>query len=184
MFLLSAAALLSARNVLLERRYGLLSATSLALVSSFLAILILSVKYGYNHFDALPFAASYENPSGFQGASDPFSYSITRLEGVAEIALFLSIGCVTALFHREWLRVSLLDYGSTAGAVALSGGVSLALMLLAGAYRNGETARACLYIYPYLILFFRNMEHDRLRDLALLAGMQTATMQVFGNFFW
>jgi len=58
------------------------------------------------------------------------------------------------------------------------------LILLAGAYRTGETARAAMFIYPYFMLALVRARLDTLKAITLVAGFQTAAMQLFGNYFW
>jgi hypothetical protein len=60
----------------------------------------------------------------------------------------------------------------------------LAVSFLLGTHRTGETARACLFFYPFLILAFRGTEVSVVRALAISAGVQTAAMQLLGAYFW
>jgi hypothetical protein len=62
------------------------------------------------------------------------------------------------------------------------------LLFLAGAYHTGETARACMFLYPFLLLptlplLAGAKETERTLVLALVLA-QTVGMQVAGNFFW
>ena len=75
---------------------------------------------------------------------------MTRLEDVADILCFfgpfllvLSLGGM-----RIMLRTSAYPKPAALTALAV---VILAAMFLSGAFRTGETARACLFIYPYLM---------------------------------
>ena len=63
-------------------------------------------------------------------------------------------------------------------------------MYIAGAWRTGETARACSYIYPYLLfpvgIFLEDSKagvSERLH-LASLVFIQSVGMQTFGNYYW
>jgi len=67
---------------------------------------------------------------------------------------------------------------------------TLLAMFATGAFRTGETARACLFIYPYLLLpVAAQLDHqqpdasDR-RLLVWLVFGQTLLMQTFGGYFW
>ena len=109
---------------------------------------------------------------------------MTRLEDVCEIALFFSFGCLAALLAARAGGVRVFDLRDPAGRLALIGVAVLALLFVTGAYRTGETARGCLYLYPYLVLALARRDGQTLRDLCVLAGAQTAAMQLMGNFFW
>ena len=58
-------------------------------------------------------------------------------------------------------------------------------MFLTGAYGTGETARACLYIYPFfLLLLIRITTIQTLLNIAYIALFQTFFMQMLGDYFW
>ena len=67
---------------------------------------------------------------------------------------------------------------------------TLAAMLLTGAFRTGETARCCLFVYPFLFFaVVRYIGRSALtrRDetvLLLVVFAQTVCMQMFGFYFW
>ena len=75
-------------------------------------------------------------------------------------------------------------------ALTWLGALTLAAMFLAGAFHTGETARACLFIYPYL--FFpvaAYLQQGRLsppdaKILPALVFFQSLLMQMFGFYFW
>jgi hypothetical protein len=63
-------------------------------------------------------------------------------------------------------------------------------MLLMGVYRTGETARAALFIYPFLfipiVIYLKSQslsQHERDLLASLVFG-QTMIMQLIGNYFW
>src|SRR5207247_2044011 len=58
---------------------------------------------------------------------------------------------------------------------------TLALMFASGAYRTGETARACLFAYPYLLLALRRLAPERAFALICFAGVQTLVMQLLAR---
>jgi predicted secreted protein len=59
-------------------------------------------------------------------------------------------------------------------------------MLLAGAFKTGETARACLFVLPCILGVVASVpvepRHLRLVTVALFA--QATVMQWFGDSFW
>ncbi|MCH8288217.1 MAG: hypothetical protein IID12_03800 [Candidatus Marinimicrobia bacterium] len=64
------------------------------------------------------------------------------------------------------------------------------MMFLAGAYRIGESARAAMFIYPYLLfpvishLKEINAEMYERNQLLALVFVQALVMQLFGDYFW
>jgi hypothetical protein len=98
------------------------------------------------------------------------------------MVLFASAGVVAVLFRRG-LRVA-FDVRDHMGRLLLVMIAVLAVSFVLGTHRTGETARACLFFYPFLILAFRGTEEPIVRALALSAGVQTAAMQLSGAYFW
>jgi hypothetical protein len=140
---------------------------------------------GYDHVAAFMQTAVTENPAGTVGAlefgrvtwtaiADPGRYWLTRLEGVAEVALFLSLPVLAA-----WRWHAFFISREAQAAV-----VAFLLMLAAGVWCSGETARACLFLYPFLILPFGALTKGRLAAVTLAAGLQTALMQGVGDWFF
>ncbi|MDC0947979.1 hypothetical protein OAS86_01375 [Gammaproteobacteria bacterium] len=130
---------------------------------------------GYDHLQALRTASHLENPLGFYGVAEPLNYLLTRIEGSAEWILFLSLPLAALLWNT---RTSLSD------CIAGSAIVVLALMLLAGTWRTGETARACLFAYPLLMPWLIRHADALSRPLLALIAVQTVMMAVVGNYYW
>ncbi len=61
---------------------------------------------------------------------------------------------------------------------------TLLLMFATGAYGTGETARACMYIYPYLTLTLIYKKEKVVQNIFLIALLQTFAMQLIGDYFW
>jgi len=57
-------------------------------------------------------------------------------------------------------------------------------MFMAGAYYTGETARATLFIYPFILLTLGHAESIMIKNILLFAGVQTCIMQLSGSYFW
>lgn len=138
----------------------------------------------YNHVQALRTASHLENPGGFRGFAEPIRFIGSRITDMAELAVFLSLGVLAVLVRRS--RSNSMEanrsrdgdfYGATACAV-------LVIMFLTGAYKTGETARACLFFYPYAMLLLLNEPPLMVRSLTLFAGLQTAFMQFIGDYHW
>ena len=144
---------------------------------------------GFDYLWAFRTASVLENPGGFMAVTKPASYFLTRLEDIADILwyfgpflLVLSVSGMRLLWrsrsHPEVLATTVL------------GLLTLAAMFLSGAFRTGETARACLFIVPYLMLpvaaYLQHRGctmHDK-RVLAWLVFGQTLAMQTLGGYYW
>ncbi len=166
------------------RGRGVLDATVVAVAVFAAVALLLFLVFGYDHVAGFRMASYLENPRGFRGFEEPVVYAMTRLEGVAEIGLFFSIACTATLLRGRGLREDAPDRVDHALPVMMAGTATLLLMLAAGAWRTGETARACMFIYPYLLLAFSGLGRQRVTDLCILAGAQTAAMQLLGDYYW
>jgi len=144
---------------------------------------------GFDYLRAFRTASAVENPGGFLLLADPVSYGMTRLENVAEILVFLGPfllvlavrGIGAARSHRRYHRL---------GVLAGLGVGTLLAMFATGAFRTGETARACLFIYPYLLLpvaAVLDRQRPEAADRRLLVWLvfgQTLVMQAIGGYFW
>jgi len=168
----------------MRRKYGILIALCFSLVLGTLTHFALIHCFGYDHVRAFLTASTLENPNGFIAFHKPFQYVMTRIENVAEIALFLSIGVLALLFHKDHIKIRIGDLHDDITSIFLAGVCSLLLMFLTGAFRTGETARTCLFIYPYFMLVLRKLEEPVLRSAIIIAGLQSIIMQTFGEFFW
>jgi hypothetical protein len=168
---------------LIMRRSVRRFAVVLATVVSVHAVVYLAT--GYNGWAAFREASHYENPKGFMLFVDPANYLFTRLEDVSEILFFFGPFLIL-LFWRGIKRISFTPlYTLTALGIA-----TLLGMFLVGAWRTGETARACAFIYPFLLfpvskLLDRDQQtkNARLR-LASLVFAQTVVMQCLGTYHW
>ena len=146
---------------------------------------VLYLLTGYNAFLSFRTASHYENPLGFMLFVDPANYFFTRIEDVAEILFFFG-PFLLVLFIRgiRRMRFRPLDVLTVLGCISLLG------MYVTGAWRTGETARACAFIYPFLLfpiaryLHEQNAGQDERMQLATLVFVQSLAMQTFGNYHW
>ncbi len=147
--------------------------------------LALYFAFGYNAYQSFRTASLYENPHGFMGFVDPVNYGFTRLEDIAELVFFfgpfLLVLLIRGLKKIEFKPLNVL----TVLAV-----MTLLAMFVTGAWRTGETARACAFIYPYLLFpvarYLESTESGMAErgQLAALVFFQAIGMQLFGNFHW
>jgi len=148
---------------------------------------IINMNLGFNYVSAFETAAKLENPNGFRLLNEPISYLFTRLEGIFEILLFfgpyLGIPMIRGL--RMSRKAGFLLTDLTWLAIT-----SILCMFVLGTFRTGETARVCLFIYPYLmlpiIMYLSNRKVTALERniLLILVFSQTLFMQTFGTYFW
>jgi len=132
-------------------------------------------------------AAHYENPGGFALFRNPGSYLFTRLEDVAEICLFAG-----PLLLVAWARgLGARPKQDQLALLSVSSALVLGLMFLTGAFKTGETARACLFVLPTLALPLatlsggdRTLAPGQWQMLATTLAAQAIAMQVVGDYYW
>ncbi len=79
---------------------------------------------------------------------------------------------------------------SDLSALSFLGCLTLIAMFLSGAYRTGETARACLFIFPFLlfpIALYLDQSKPPAREknqLAALVFSHAVIMQAAAFYFW
>jgi len=158
---------------------------SFIIIGGLLTAHILFYLLGYNAVQSFRTASLFENPDGFMLFADPVNYLFTRVEDVAEITLFFGPFLLVLLLRGlKDFRFSPLNVLTVLGCATLLG------MYLTGAWRTGETARACAFIYPYLLfpvgryLEDINAGADERLQLAFLVFSQSIVMQTFGRFHW
>lgn len=161
--------------------------THFALTLLVAALLLVGVKllFGFDWLQGFFTASAMENDKGFLLLAAPHFYLWYRLGGVAEIAIFFT-PFLWLLWRRGW--AVLREQSPDAAALAWLGPASLAAMLLAGALKIGEAARACLFILPYLFLpvaaaYQRLPAPDRARVVYAVSAFGAA-MQLLGFFQW
>lgn len=156
--------------------------------------LLLYLFTGYDAWQSFRTASLYENPKGFMLFVDPANYLFTRAEDVAEIIFFFG-PFLLVLFIRGFrakFRLRPLNELQLRPLLVLTvlACTSLLGMYAVGAWRTGETARACAYIYPYLLFpvgyYLEDSEAgagERLQ-MAALVFLQSVGMQTFGTYYW
>lgn len=182
-FFIAIAGLLAMRELLIAKKLRLTIALGSTLLVAAIGIVVLEHFYGYSHVRSFLLASRLENPDGFRGFGDPINYVMTRLNDICELALFLSLATLATLFRRR--IVGAFSFREDDGdAVFATAFFVLLLMFVMGAFKKGETARACLFFYPFIMLRLRKVPDDALRSLILFAGLQSIAMQLAGSYFW
>ncbi len=183
-FLLATASIIAAWETIAKKRFGILIALSLSLLLGLALGALMWREFGYDHTKAFITASRIENPHGFRALHAPVEYIMTRLENLTEIALFLSFGTLGVIFHTHHRITQQNSYFDAVRPIFIASITVLFLIFMTGAYRTGETARACLFIYPYLLLPLSMVDENLLRSLIIVAGLQTIAMQALGGYFW
>ena len=183
-FLVMVAGIQALKEIIISKKFNIAISLTISVGLFIVITAILSSMYGYNHVQGFLTASALENPAGFRGLHMPLEYLATRVENICEIKLFLSIGFLAMLFHPNRLGFSWSDWRDISVGIMLSGLITLLAMFVCGAFSTGETARAALFIYPYIMLALKNSNVRILRDILILAGLQTFAMQLFGRYFW
>jgi len=83
-------------------RRVLLTALGISIVASVLALFTIHRVWGYDHVQAFLTASRLENRYGFLLVRRPLVYAMTRIEDVAEIVLFLSLGTAATMVRLPW----------------------------------------------------------------------------------
>ncbi|WP_049902950.1 hypothetical protein [Halococcus agarilyticus] len=155
---------------------------------------LVNVVLGYDYIASFLTASHQQNPNGFFPLAEPLRYLTTRVENVAEIALFftpmlavLAVRGVGVLWRsaRGLSRIDrepLVVFGLATG--------SLLGLFVVGVYHTGETARGAMFIYPFLMLpvaaALRAADPTRRREALLAAAVfgQALAMQLVGDYLW
>ena len=118
---------------------------------------------------------------------NPVNYIFTRLEDVMELTLFF--GPLLILLLLRGIKIG-LKFRQTLFTLSLIGIAVLFAMFVTGAFRTGETARASIFIFPYLMLPVAlyldstGLNRERRLGLAGFVFVQTIIMQTVGNYFY
>ncbi len=185
LFLAAVGGLLGLIELVHNKKPIVLIGTGLAILFFGLIIYVLLTGFQYDHIQAFRLAAKIENPGGFRLFSDPINYLLTRFENISEIAFFVSFPLLAILLkkmlNKDAHNMMSLDESKFLFVI---GSFVLMLTFLTGAYRTGETARACLYFYPYILLMYSDLNESLLSKLVVLAAVQTIVMQMVANYYW
>jgi hypothetical protein len=159
------------------------------LIGLCLSYVLFGLLTGYNYWDSFVLAKSYEGSNGFYLLESPLSYLATRIEDVLEILVFLGPFLVFLLykscsFLKPWQNLKKFPTTGFAAIVAILG------FFAAGGYYTGETARAAMYIYPFLLIpiafYLEKIKPNQKAKLFLLSVVfgQAVLMQAFGWYAW
>ncbi|WP_049898436.1 hypothetical protein [Halococcus agarilyticus] len=158
------------------------------------------VALGYDYLHSFTIASNQQNPGGFLLTAKPAWYVYSRLEDVAELALFFTpFCCLLAARGARALRRDVLGRGGwlpenarERDPLVIAGTAigSFVALLAAGVYHTGETARGAMYLYPFLLLpvaaALRRIAPDERERWLLAAAVfgQSLLMQLVGGYLW
>lgn len=155
---------------------------------------LLAVVFGFNYFNSFTIASHQQNPQGFLLLTEPLRYVYTRIEDIAEIALFFTpFLCVLALRGTRTLWHSMRGLSAADREPLVIFGfavLSLSGLFILGVYHTGETARGALFIYPFLMVpvaaAIRAASPTKKRRALLVAAVfgQALLMQLIGDYWW
>lgn len=146
------------------------------------------ILFGYNYVESFQTARGLESHlSLFEG--DMVAYAVTRLEAVMELIVFMGpvilYFFVTACFRLVKLRQFHLPVWHAMTLIGMLMGV-----FISGSFATGETARAALFVWPFVIMVIADEARQREFYIAdysvvwVLVMLQTVLMQTFGWYGW
>lgn len=156
-------------------------------LSLFFIYFMIFIIFSFNYINSFLIASNLENPDGFMLIADPTSYFFTRFENVLEILIFMG-PLLIYLLVMSFKNIKIEN--SNLNLLGIIGPITLLFFFLLGVYRTGETARGCLYIYPFFLfpiaLYFKNKNPTILtrKKILIIVFSQTLFMQLFYFFFW
>jgi hypothetical protein len=164
------------------------------LIGLLAAYTLLAVVFDFNYLSSFAAASQQQNPGGFLLFAEPLRYLYTRIEDVAEIALFFTpyLGLLAIAGTRVlWRGARGLSTRDREPLVLFGAAVvSILGLFVGGVYHTGETARGVLFLYPFLLLpvaaALRATTASRARRALLAAAVfgQALLMQLIGDYWW
>jgi len=148
---------------------------------------------GYNYLNSFHIAILSENPEGFIIIYKPIKYGFTRLKDIMDILMFF--GPVLLVLLVKGFKSLRKKYASEKSfsllfTLPIAGIFALLILFATGAYDHGETARAAIFIYPFLLIpvaFYLqeiNISEKEKYKLLFVVFFQAILMQLIGNFIW
>jgi hypothetical protein len=165
---------------MLKRKFNLLIASLLIISLSFLFCYLQYYFFKFNYLESFVLATKLENPHGFLLFDNPAQYIMSRIEDILEMLIFFSLTILATIWNKKLFQ----NINKNIRILVLTAVVVLLLEFLTGAYRTGETARACLFIVVYPFMLLKNLDEGYHSQLFFLTALQTGLMQLFGFYYW
>lgn len=156
---------------------------------------ILLLGLGFNYLNSFFIATAAETTQGWELITNPFEYFTTRVKNVMDILMFFG-PVMIVLFYKgfKMLKTEKTLNENSAQLFHLVSAAILTLLLVfaSGAYDHGETARAAMFIYLFLLIpvaiYLNNLNgHLTRAQWGLLFGVvfgQAVFMQLVGSYVW
>ena len=156
---------------------------------------ILLFALGFNYINSFITAMAAETTQGWELVSNPFEYFATRIKNIMDILMFFG-PVLIVLFYKGFKSLknqkSLTDTSAQLYHLVSAAILTLLIIFALGAYDHGETARAAMFIYPFLLIpiaFYINNFNGRISrsEMGLLLFVvfgQAIFMQLIGNYVW
>jgi len=156
---------------------------------------ILLFTLGFNYINSFITAMAAESAQGWELISNPFKYFTTRIKNIMDILMFFG-PVLIVLFYNGFKSLKsqrLLNDTFTQLYHLVSAAIITLLIIFAlGAYDHGETARAAIFIYPFLLIpvaIYINNSNGRISRsefgiLLFTVFGQAIVMQLMGSYIW
>lgn len=156
---------------------------------------ILQFSLGFNYINSFITAMAAETTQGWELISNPFEYFTTRIKNIMDILMFFG-PVLIVLFYQGFKSLKneklLNDTSAQLYHLVSAAIITLLIIFVLGAYDHGETARAAIFIYPFLLIpvaiYMNNSNGRILRSefglLLIIVFGQAIVMQLIGNYVW
>ena len=156
---------------------------------------ILLFTLGFNYINSFLIAVAAETSQGWELITNPFEYLTSRVTNIMDILMFFG-PVLIVLCYKGYVSLKKDKLNSESSAklfnLVTAAIITLLAIFILGAYDHGETARAAMFIYPFLLIpvaFYLSHYSNRVPKyemgilLTVLFG-QAIFMQLVGNFIW
>jgi len=156
---------------------------------------ILLFTLGFNYINSFIIAMAAETTQGWELISNPFEYFTTRIKDIMDILMFFG-PVLIVLFYKGFKSLKnqklLNDTFAQLYHLISAAIITLLIIFALGAYDHGETARAAIFIYPFLLIpvaIYMNDSNGRISRsefglLLIIVFGQAILMQLIGNYVW
>lgn len=156
---------------------------------------VLLFALGFNYINSFITAIAAETSQGWKLISNPFEYFTTRIKNVMDILMFFG-PVLIILFYKGFKSLKndkkTNELSTQLFHLVSASIITLLVIFLLGAYDHGETARAAMFIFPFLLIpvaFYlsKNNNQNSRFEMGLLLFVvfsQAIFMQLIGNYVW
>ncbi|MFX1567536.1 MAG: hypothetical protein ACFFCV_04120 [Promethearchaeota archaeon] len=156
---------------------------------------LLLLILNFNYINSFLTAMTAETSQGWKLITNPFEYFTTRVKNIMDILMFFGPILIVLFYQgfRILKRRKLLDDTSAQLYHLVSAAIITLLIIFAlGAYDHGETARAAMFLYPFLLIpvaiyiqeSYNRISRSELGILLIVVFGQAILMQLIGSYIW